>query len=290
MSRHRAGAGPRALLLTIVGAFARDAGGWMAVSHMVDLMGVLDVDEPSVRSAISRMKRSGLLCPERAAGVAGYRLTEEAMEILEDGDERIYGSAIAADPAEGWVIAAFHVPEAERSKRHQLRARLSWIGFGRIDAGLWVAPVQTLPQARRMLARTGLARFTTLFVGHPVEPASTGELIRQAWDLAHLAKLYEDFLSAHMRARDGNCAFPAPTGDQRSEAFAAYVRLVTDWRRLPFMDPGLPSEYLPEDWPGARARELFAQGERVLELPAAGYVAEVTGQSYVPEAVARPAD
>ena len=41
------------------------------------------------------------------------------------------------------------------------------------------------------------------------------------------------------------------------QAFADYVRVLTAWRRLPFLDPGLPPELLPADWHGTRAAELF---------------------------------
>jgi phenylacetic acid degradation operon negative regulatory protein len=29
------------------------------------------------------------------------------------------------------------------------------------------------------------------------------------------------------------------------------------WRRLPFLDPGLPAELLPRGWQGARAADVF---------------------------------
>jgi len=32
---------------------------------------------------------------------------------------------------------------------------------------------------------------------------------------------------------------------------------VQEWRRFPFLDPGLPPELLPTGWSGARAFELF---------------------------------
>jgi len=36
------------------------------------------------------------------------------------------------------------------------------------------------------------------------------------------------------------------------------VPMLTAWRRLPYLDPGLPLEHLPEGWPGIEAAELFA--------------------------------
>jgi phenylacetic acid degradation operon negative regulatory protein len=33
--------------------------------------------------------------------------------------------------------------------------------------------------------------------------------------------------------------------------------LVHAWRKFPFLDPDLPAELLPSDWPRRRAHELF---------------------------------
>ena len=64
--------------------------------------------------------------------------------------------------------------------------------------------------------------------------------------------LYADFIRDH-----------GPVARRRSTltadaAFAAYVPMLTAWRRLPYLDPGLPLEHLPEGWPGIVAAELFA--------------------------------
>ena len=61
------------------------------------------------------------------------------------------------------------------------------------------------------------------------------------------------------------------------QAFADYVRVLTAWRRLPFLDPGLPPELLPADWLGARAAALFAESRGRLAGPACDHVLEVAG-------------
>jgi len=53
------------------------------------------------------------------------------------------------------------------------------------------------------------------------------------------------------------------------------VRLLTDWRRLPYSDPGLPAELLPPDWIGLRATEAFFTLRSLLEEPARAYVRQV---------------
>jgi phenylacetic acid degradation operon negative regulatory protein len=54
------------------------------------------------------------------------------------------------------------------------------------------------------------------------------------------------------------------------------VRLFTDWRRLPYLDPGLPAELLPGDWTGSRAADLFFTLRERLEEPARAYVRAIT--------------
>jgi phenylacetic acid degradation operon negative regulatory protein len=40
-------------------------------------------------------------------------------------------------------------------------------------------------------------------------------------------------------------------------AFRLYISVVAEWRRLPFLDPGLPTEVLPEDWEGEKAKWIY---------------------------------
>ena len=53
------------------------------------------------------------------------------------------------------------------------------------------------------------------------------------------------------------------------------MRALTDWRRLPYSDPGLPVELLPDDWIGIRAAEEFFALRALLEEPARAYVQQV---------------
>ena len=50
------------------------------------------------------------------------------------------------------------------------------------------------------------------------------------------------------------------------------MRVLTDWRRLPYLDPGLPAELLPDGWVGIRAADLFFALRALLEEPARAYV------------------
>src|SRR5437763_604863 len=62
------------------------------------------------------------------------------------------------------------------------------------------------------------------------------------------------------------------------EACADYGRVLTDWRRLPYSDPGLPAELLPPGWTGARAAEIFFTLQSRLAGAAGEHAARATGE------------
>src|SRR5215218_8142443 len=101
--------------MTFFGAFVRDLGGWIAVADLIGLMADVDLDEQAVRSAVSRLKRRGVVVAERG-GAAGYRLTPAAHAMLAAGDARIFGRPRAAPAARAeWLLVSFSIPEAQRA-------------------------------------------------------------------------------------------------------------------------------------------------------------------------------
>nr|WP_208406470.1 PaaX family transcriptional regulator C-terminal domain-containing protein [Amycolatopsis granulosa] len=259
---------PRALIVTVYGLYARETGGWMSVAALIQMLARCGVDEPSVRSSIFRLKRRGLLTAAKAGGVAGYALSGTAREILDEGDRRIFRRR-RATTGEGWLIVVFSVPESERDKRHQLRSRLSWLGFGTVSAGVWIAPAHLLDETRETLARHRLESYVDLFRSDHAGFAATAERVRTWWDLDRLHELYDAFLTRHAPVLSGYRRRRRIDG---ARAFADYVTALTDWRRLPYLEPGLPLEVLPPHWIGLRAAEVFFDLRRRLAGPAHDYV------------------
>lgn len=261
---------PSQLIVTVYGLYGRD-GGWMSVAGLVALLGDLGVDEPAVRSSVSRLKRRGILRSARQETGAGYALSDDARAILLEGDQRIF-SRRRADVGDGWVLAVFSVPEAERHKRHLLRSQLTRLGFGTAAPGVWIAPAHLRDVTVDTLRRLGLDGYADLFAADHIAFGDLEKLVRRWWDLDELHRNYQEFLDAHgpaARRHDGGAS------DDRA-AFADFVRLVTDWRRLPYLDPGLPAALLPADWIGIRAADLFFELHATLQDGARAHVRRVT--------------
>ncbi|GAA2435553.1 PaaX family transcriptional regulator C-terminal domain-containing protein [Streptomyces mauvecolor] len=271
---------PSSLINTVYGAFLRRLGGWISIADLIVLMGELDVEGPAVRSAISRLKKKGVLEPERQ-GVNGYRLSPAVHEVFDEGDRRIFGSLEPADLADGWVMAVFSVPESERAYRYQLRTRLTWLGFGNMAPGVWLAPGRLLDDARGALVRLGLSEYAHLFTSQYAAFSDLRESVSSWWDFPAIQAQYAAFTDTY-----------GPVAQRLvqehvlddTEAFRHYVPLLTQWRRLPYLDPGLPKELLPPDWNAIAARQLFQQLRAALAGPSLRHVRTVTGLDELPTA------
>ncbi len=253
VSEQSAQPAPRSLIVTLYGAYGRFAPGPVPVAELIRLLAAVGVDAPSVRSSVSRLKRRGLLVPARTAqGAAGYELSDQARQLLQDGDRRVYATEPPAD--EGWVLAVFSVPESERNKRHVLRSRLAGLGFGTAAPGVWIAPARLYEETAHTLQRLGLDPYVDFFRGEHLGFTPTAEAVARWWDLAAVAALHEAFLDRHahvLRAWEQRSDTPP------EEAYRDYLLALDSWRHLPYADPGLPARLLPEDWPGARSAAVF---------------------------------
>ncbi|WP_245996963.1 PaaX family transcriptional regulator [Streptomyces armeniacus] len=264
---------PGSLIVTFYGAYGREFDdGTVPIAALIRLLGAVGVDPPSVRSAVSRLKRRGLLVPAHAGSKsAGYAPSAAARQLLEDGDRRIYSRP---RPDGSWLLAVFSVPESERRRRHVLRSRLARLGFGNAAPGIWLAPSHLEEETRHTLQRLELTAYVDLFRGTHAGFEPTAEAVARWWDLAAIGELHRAFLETHepvLRSWARRRRVPP------EEAYRDYLLALDAWRRLPYADPGLPASLLPPDWPGERAARVFAGLHARLRDAGAEYPALLRG-------------
>ncbi len=244
----------------MLGEFVLPHGGSVWTSTIVDGLARLDITERNARQAAARLSDQGLIASERVGRSARWTLTEEGRRLLEEGSDRI--DRFAIEPlawSHRWLVVLASVPEDERAKRHQLRSRLGFAGFGFLGPGVAVSPhIDREANANAILRELDLDGTAIVFIGETGSLVPDAEIMRRAWDLAELAERYRMF------TQDAERSAPASDGD----SFAAVIELVHEWRRFPFDDPEIPDELLPGDWPGTSAKELF-DDRRVRWAPAA---------------------
>ena len=238
----------------------------------------LGVESSGVRSSVSRLKRRGVLESVRQGGVAAYRLAPNLEDVFQEGDRRIF-SPRRATAADRWLLIAFSVPESQRHLRHQLRSMLTRMGFGSVTPGLWIAPGNTYEDISHQLERAGLTEYVEFFKAEHLTAGDVKDKVSRWWDLPALESLYAEFIErfAPVLERWEPAGAPAPGPDADRAAFADYVQLLTQWRRLPYLDPGLPEEFLPPGWRGLTAERIFAELHRLLNGPARQHAERLLG-------------
>jgi phenylacetic acid degradation operon negative regulatory protein len=253
--RRSAGApSARSLLFTVLGEFVLPAGGDVWSGTLIRSLGALGVEEKAARQAIARTAADGWLARTRAGRRVQLQLTDAGRELLETGAGRIYGFGGSQEHWDGrWVLLFVDETNGARDKRHRLRTKLAWAGFGSLRrSGTWIAAhAEREDEARAVLAEFGL-RDAVSFVASSGDIGDPSKLIREAWDLDALEDRYEEFITTFETVR------PASPED----AFVALTQLVHEWRRFPFLDPGLSTKLLPARWSGDCARTLFHQRRR----------------------------
>lgn len=242
-------ASARALLLTMLGEFAhpRDGSAWTGT--LVAALGALGVEEKSARQTIARTASQGIIESERHGRRVRWLLTDEGRTLLAEGTERIYGFLRSPHTWDGqWLVVAAAVPESQRSTRHKLRTRLTWLGLGCPTPGMWIIPdADKEEEVQATLADLDLSDRAFAWVGRRAAGTDPALLIDAAWDLAEVRRDYGAFEEE----------FADRTAEDDTAAFVAQVELIQAWRSFPFADPDLPAELLPPDWPGPQAATLF---------------------------------
>lgn len=260
------------LIVTLFGLYSRSSDSALPVASLISLLGDLGYDAPGVRSAVSRLKSKGVLRSTRHGGPAAYQLDESLETVFAEGDQRIFSDERHEAP-DDWLLALFSIPESQRPLRHRLRTQLTSLGFGTVSSGAWIASASIAERARRVLEEEGTAEFVEFFQGRHLFTGDKRAKVAQWWDLDTIDALFQGFLDHYAdadrrwaRALDDIAAADHSwvSDEVCLQAFCFYVPMLTLWRRLPYRDPNLPPEYMPDDWKEPEARRVFVATHRLL--------------------------
>ena len=251
LPRRQAGTSPQHLLVTLLGDYWNGRREHLPSAALVALVEQFEVGEVSARAALRRLARRGVLESSKVGRNTYYGLSASATRTIVQSSSRILRLGAAERAWDGvWTLATFSLPEEQRDLRHLLRGRLRWLGFAPLFDGVWVSPRASTDEVRESLAELGISTAAVLRAREAV-----GTPLISAWDLDAIRRAYEQFLGGAGPLRNrlgGGDVGPA-------EALIARTRLMDVWRTFPGLDPDLPEEVLPADWPRRPARALFGE-------------------------------
>ena len=249
----------QSMLLTLVGDYIYNRQEQFSVKLITGMMSVLGYSEASVRSALSRLCRSGWLETVRLGRKSCYSLTKKSQILLEQGHNRIFHLQDREEKWLGdWQIITYSIPEEQRNLRERLRKELTWIGFGALSHGCWISPYQKKAELDKTVELLDISDHVHIFNAEFLGYVSSKDLVTRCWDLEEVNASYREFLKVYqLRLENMKEKLRTKGGIDPQECFIERVNLVHEYRRFPFMDPGLPIELLPEDWSGFQAAEFL---------------------------------
>jgi phenylacetic acid degradation operon negative regulatory protein len=239
----------RSVLLTVLGEYALPTRDAIWQETLVRSLEALEHKPQSARQALARSVAGGWLTRERHGRRARLSLTTATAEILSTGAARIYSFGDDWNWDGKWLLVVLRVPEHRRDLRNRMRTRLEWAGFGSIGGGLWITPHADREGEIRVPRDSDGAVELLTFDARLAGFGDPRVVVSGAWDLEDVAAEYESFVREFGRLRP-----------RTPEAvFRAQTMLVHEWRKFPFLDPDLPVDLLPSNWPRQRAREVFRE-------------------------------
>ena len=254
LPRTQVGTTPQHLLMTLLGDYWLGRTEHLPSAALVDLLAEFEISEPSARAALNRLTKRGLLVSSKRGRNTYYGLSPRAVPLLRDTLKRIvaFGTQQATPWDGAWTIVAFSVPETQRQLRHSIRTSLRWLGFAALYDGLWCSPRQEQDAALAVLADLGVHSATVMRA--EIDARSTVHAL-SAWDLEALRRQYQEFEEEFCPMLDD-----AQRGTlTASRALVQRTKVMDSWRSFPGIEPDLPVDLLPEDWPRSRMRELFVE-------------------------------
>jgi phenylacetic acid degradation operon negative regulatory protein len=199
----------------------------LPVRELVRVGALFDIAERAIRVALSRMVAEGDLVTQNGV----YRLAERLVrrQVRQEDSASPQSKPWSGD----WEMAVVTTPARPQAERVALRKNMVELRLAELREGVWVRPSNLVRPLGGVIADQCVFFSCTYPDWH--------ELVAQLWDLPDWASaarvLYEDL---------------ATPGSLREE----FVLIAEVVRHL-HMDPCLPAELLPDDWPGERLRARY---------------------------------
>ncbi|MEU2658290.1 PaaX family transcriptional regulator C-terminal domain-containing protein [Streptomyces sp. NPDC007325] len=246
----------------LVHALVREDG-TVGADELYSVAGTLGMSDQQVRLCVKRLVAEGRFTQEGRGRRALLHATADTVRTLAPNADflrQAFRQDAGLAPWDGvWHLAAFAVPEAERTARDALRETLVHLGGAPLQGGLYVCANAWEPYVEEAAQRLGVHSSLTLLTttdlrrGDTREPA---ELACLLWPLTEIADRY------HRLGRVAGPRLARLTGPAELAPAALLtlaVELAAELTRAMEPDPLLPPELLPRPWPGTRARELVAR-------------------------------
>ncbi|QED47682.1 phenylacetic acid degradation operon negative regulatory protein PaaX [Cytobacillus dafuensis] len=260
----------RSMIFTLYGDYISHYGSKIWIGSLIRLLSEFGHNDQSVRAAISRMNKQGWVQSEKIGNKSYYSLTTRGQKRIDEAAKRIF--KLMPEKWDGqWRILMYTIPEEIRNVRDELRKELVWSGFGSLSNSCWISANNLEKQVFDLIEKYDIHNYVDFFISKYAGPHENIRLVEKSWNLEEINGKYQEFISEYSQKYiiDKNKIQKGQMSD--AECFVERTKLVHEYRKFLFVDPGLPEELLPEKWLGSHASALFSDYYKELAEPASRF-------------------
>lgn len=255
------------MIFTLYGDYISHYGNKIWIGSLIRLLEEFGHNDQSVRAAISRMGKQGWVTATKKGNKSYYSLTKMGVARIEEAAKRIF--KLNPEKWDGsWRTLTYTIPEEKRNIRDELRQELVWSGFGMLLNSCWISPNNLEDEVNILIQKYKIEPYVHFFVSEYKGPADNETLVKSCWDIDNINAKYEEFITVYSKKYvvDKNKILNGEMTD--AACFVERAKLVHQYRKFLFIDPGLPEELLPSKWLGGHAASLFSDYYKTLAEPA----------------------
>ncbi|MET0786888.1 MAG: phenylacetic acid degradation operon negative regulatory protein PaaX [Paenisporosarcina sp.] len=262
------------MIFTIFGDYIRHYGNKIWIGSLIRLLKEFGHNEQSVRVSVSRMMKQGWIDSEKKGNKSYYFLTPRGLDRMEEAAVRIF--KLMPNEWDGkWRMLLYSIPEEKRQIRDELRKELLWSGFGSFSNSCWISPNNLEKEVNVLIEKYEVQPYVDFFVSDYKGPEADKSLVEKSWPLQEIEGKYQEFISTYSKQFIIHQSMMSQGQLSDAQCFVERTKLVHEYRKFLFTDPGLPRELLPEIWNGHHAALLFEQYYKLLAQSASLFFEKV---------------
>jgi phenylacetic acid degradation operon negative regulatory protein len=151
------------------------------------------------------------------------------------------------------------------------------MGYGPLSEATWISPYDLTKEVEDLAERLQIKEYIQMFQAKHQGPTDPKKIVSRCWDLGRIHERYANFIAKYRSKLKYHLKrLQAGENVEPSECFVERFNLIHEYRKLPFLDPDLPKELLPENWLRPQAAALFDEYHGLLTEKANEYFDSVS--------------
>lgn len=249
LPRSRTRSEPQYLLSILLGDYWFSRTEHISSAGIVALLGEFGITEGSARQAMLRLHKRGVLSQSRSGRTTAYGFRPRTDDVTNVRLRHVMGFGTTPPPWDGhWTVVTLTVPDSNRLVRIAVQNRLRELGLAMLQDGVWITPRDVSGPVNQILRDSGV-RSAHVFRAEHLRRTSVETALEKSFELTRLRRSYQRFILEHAPA--------LADLDSVDNALVYRTRLMNEWLGFRTLDPELPAELWPKNWPRPDARRTF---------------------------------